>query len=302
MITEQWRRIITVLMPYVSDLSESDTHYIEQKMFSMLYLMRGGYVDWERYPRQSFVKKDDEVTQVLESLLDHPLADIDNPVYVIFFFRCFKKVVKADFRTVLNAYEYLYCQAPCIQIWSPVEGYIIQACRSHDTIVGIVEKSDDPIYKLSAKKNSDHGCFMYRQGPIYEFFGSFGVEILADDKANTILEKLMRLISFDRWKNVDWSNIEKRVSLGRDHHAIVVTIENLLEKPLKGATSSQVYVAEKTPGIPLVRIDLTAPAVTDLLIWKYQRYGTVLFNVEEGYLIEIDLQSNITIGLMNRHE
>ena len=293
MISQTWKNSIAALIPNVTVLSNNEADFIKQTMAATIYLARSRYVNWSNYQEPIKLAELKNIIPTLEKLLQRPIDFINNNVYVLFFFKSFDKVIKTDINYLMKNYSAVHYKSIDVQIWDPMEGYIIEVNRCGDIMVGLVDKCSDPIPELIFKKKTDAYTFMRNKGAFYEFIKTYGLEIFSDDEANTILAEFQSMIPFTSWGHIDWDKFEKRICVGKNANDVLPALEKMFTNPF----DTGVYVERKQLEAPLMRINLTPETTHYRSIWS-RACGTFLFNLEERYVIEVDLQGNIMVGLI----
>ncbi len=293
MISQLWKNAIEAISPNVTVFSQSDADRIVRVIEKTIQLTPRQYVDWNKYQPHVTSYGTKEAIATLEKLLQRPITETNTSVYAIFVFESFSTVIKTDIITLLQHYRMVRWNFSNIIIWNPAEGYAIENHRLYDFHIGLAEKGGDPAPEFTFKKNMLFYSFMRHKGPFHELTRAFGLEIFADDEANTILAKFQSMLPFTMWRCIDWDKIEKKIFVGKDENNVLPALYTLLKKPF----DTEIYICLKQPEAPLMRINLTPETARYRLIWS-RACGTFLFNLEERYVIEVDLQGNIMVGLI----
>lgn len=297
MISQLWRTAITALYPNVTVFSQNDTEKIMRLIAEQIKFTQAQTIDWKKYGEPIKHYKSHEVITTLEQYLQRPLTNTNRSIYIIFVFHNHNDVIKTDIVTFLKKNTLIHWSSVNLIVWNPAEGYIIEQHHRCELAVGFCEKGNDPSPQFVFKKNLLFYSFMKNKGPFHEFTKAFGLEIFGDDEANTILIRFQNMVPFTSWGRVDWEQFKHKIVVGKDKNDVLPALQKLFKKKF----DTKIYICHKEMGAPLMRINLTPETATYQPIWS-RLYGTLLFNFESGYVIEVDLQGNITVGLIPSKE
>lgn len=297
MIHQALKTAISSLIPNVTVFSQNKTDFLERVIASELYLKKTLKIDWSHYNTPIKIVPSGHAINKIAELINRPLNETNLHVYVFLVFKCSTVVIKTDILSLLKNYNSVHDHMTNILVWNPTEGYVLESEWPNELIVGLVDKSIDPIPDFAPEKNSDAYKFMLNKGAFHEFIKSFGLELLGDDEANTILAKFQTMLPFTRWGCINWHEIESKIFIGKNKKDILPTLQRLLSGPF----DTKMYCEQRLLEAPLMRFNLTQELAEHWSIWG-RGYGTFLFNMEAGYVIEADPQDNITVGLIPSKE
>lgn len=110
-------------------------------------------------------------------------------------------------------------------------------------------------------------------------------------ESDKIFDLFAHRVPMTNWGKIDWSKIEQKKVIGDSVGKIIPTLGKLLQRPF----DKTVYIEWSEENIPVIKADL------DLVIKHFDdvtcvAFDKFIFNLDEGYIIEILHLGNITVG------
>lgn len=126
-----------------------------------------------------------------------------------------------------------------------------------------------------------------------ECIEKLNTKILAQQEALKISEIFIETFPMTDWGKIDWSKIDKKTKVDSQHQIIPA-----LEKLLNSKLDKSVYIEWSEGDLPAIQTDLNAiinnfDNVTSVAFDKF------IFNLDEGYVIEILSKGQITVGILS---
>ena len=111
---------------------------------------------------------------------------------------------------------------------------------------------------------------------------------LESDKVSHLF---VQRVPMTNWSKIDWSKIERKEAIGDSIDKIMPTLEKLLQRPF----DKTVYIEWSEENIPVIKanLDLVIEHFDDVTCVAFDKF---IFNLDEGYIIEILHLGNITVG------
>lgn len=288
MIDELWNEVVARLSPTLICFSDDEGIGLSRQITELVEYPYAT-VNWKKYPKHFRFYEVFEIIPLLERLLDRPF---DDTVYV-YAPDNYIGFLKVPLRKFL-AGRYMVLHP--MWLWNPVEGYMIEERNGLFGTVGLIKKMEDPLPRFVLKKDTfPEGYFDFRY--FFRFiFLNFGVDFITDYAANKILASFREIVPLTYWGWINWDRIENRIILGTDQDRIIPELTRLL-----GDTFDRtVYIEWCDEELPLAKMAL------ENVLKNYRQtielsVETILFNLEAGYIIEIDASRIITVGLLPRN-
>lgn len=282
------------LYPHVTVFSCNESARIIAMMNKHIVTNPGAGIEWSRYPGHVMHVHQEDVATTLERLLQRTLSQTCMTVYIVFFFEGNNHVVKTDLQVFLRNFFMVYQEHATMIIWNPTEGYAIESTGLYTLSIGCVGITEVQPAEDLFRKCTSTWSFMRHKGSLHELFKVHGLEVFGDDEAGAILATFQQSLSFTKWRTIDWEKIKQKRFVGRDEKMLLPALKQLINRPF----DDRVYLCRNKSDVPLMRIALTPETVSYQPIWS-RANGTFLFNLSERYVIEVDLQGTITVGLVN---
>ncbi len=253
-------------------------------------LTPSGEINWREITRKTIVGKNPgRITLELEKIVG---SNISQPAYIEWNDENLP-LIQVDLNNIISHYGQLLDFSLKTTIFDPMVNYAIEIAPTGEITLGSVEQNSSTSSRHLLLKNTSKPTFLRQNTPFHKLLKSFGIEIIMDEEANTILAHFQHQMPFTRWGNIDWDKFEKKIVIGKNPENVLSALAKLLNKPL----DSEVYVAWKEPGIPLVKINFTTQTADCWPIWV-NAYGAFLFNLNQSYVIEVDVLGRIEVGFI----
>lgn len=128
-----------------------------------------------------------------------------------------------------------------------------------------------------------------------ECLEALNVDLLPDEEANKLSALFKKEFPITTWGKIDWVKIDKKIDLGYDPDNIIPALEQLLQGPI----DKSVYIEWSTGGIPVIKTNLDdiIKFLDDVTCVAFEKF---IFNLDQGYIIEILPGNKTTVGLINK--
>ncbi len=122
---------------------------------------------------------------------------------------------------------------------------------------------------------------------------ALGVSLLSKEESSHISTIFDEMFPLDQLGKIDWDKIDNKIDVGYDPENIIPSLERLLGTSV---INTSVYIIWSSARYPAIKADLNKiiecfESVTSISPDKF------IFNLEFGYVLEILVSDQMTIGL-----
>ena len=145
---------------------------------------------------------------------------------------------------------------------------------------------------LFMNSNQSSKC-VHSSALLQECLEALNVQLLPEQESDNLSALFSQTVPMTKWGKVDWDKIHSKIVVGYDPNQIMPALERLL----KQSVDKTVFVEWSTYDIPVIKADL------DMIIRFFDDVISVslekfIFNLMQGYIIEVRFSGEITVGLV----
>ena len=117
--------------------------------------------------------------------------------------------------------------------------------------------------------------------------------LLPKEESDKLSKLFKQIVPITTWGKVNWEKIDHHVFIGYDPIEIIPALEKLLQQPV----DKMVFIEWSDYELPVIKANLDAIVkfFDDVACVAHEKF---IFNLTQGYIIEVRIGHAITVGLL----